>query len=446
MHRYRQGPPSEIATCTPWMPIWSALIVALTVAPGLAQDWDSVPLIEHRAYQAVRPDGSSAYAGPIPFRMQGVVLNQTEDWLHATEHYNEIPWNLGGQAEIFVQAVDLDGTPWDSDPGQPFEDYGGTAAWMGQCYGNLGFINDPAFSYIDVTMAGPPGETRPVWYDELDRLNLNRPGTPLAADQIVRAGDLVELRARVNGLNYMGKHNVNERHHNEAPNDYEIVVLAKGYGLPPRAVLALDLLKDSNDNAIFDPSRQTGGEHYQGSLVQVAGITFDGLSAGDPLSSDTTLLGVDGTGRSLEVYLGLNESFDSGFVPDGQLFSTGILDQVASTAAGMDGYRLLVMHMAHIQPGPLGDVNRDGMVDGLDVSPFVDVLLHGPFNPVADMNTDGAANGLDVQPFVAAVIRGGMLQPVPEPPALLVTVGVLLGMAGRGRWRHGRHTLPVTSG
>ena len=86
---------------------------------------------------------------------------------------------------------------------------------MGQCYGNLGFINDPAFSYIDVTMAGPPGETRPVWYDELDRLNLNRPGTPLAADQIVRAGDLVELRARVNGLNYMGKHNVNERHHNE---------------------------------------------------------------------------------------------------------------------------------------------------------------------------------------------------------------------------------------
>jgi hypothetical protein len=433
-----------VATPTAWLPIGAALIASLTVAPGWAQDWGSVPVIEHRAYQAVHSDGSTAFTGPVPFRMRGVVLDNTEDWLHATERYSEIPWDLGGEAEIFVQAVDLDGTPWDADPGLPFEDFGGTAAWLGQCYGNLGFIGDPAFSYIDRAMAGQPGETRPVWYDELDRLGLSRPDTPLGPDQIVRAGDLVELRARVNGFNYKGKHNVNEQHNNAVQQDYEIVILAKAYGLPPPPVLTLDLLKDPSDNAIFDPSRQTGGEHYQGALVQVDGIAFDGLSAGDPLSSGTTLLAIDGRGRSLEVYLGLNESFDSGVVPDGQLSITGILDQLASTDAGMDGYRLLVMHMASIQPGPLGDVNRDGVVNGLDVSPFVEVLLNGLFNAPADINRDGAVNGLDVLPFVAVVLRGGSVPAVPEPPTLIIAVGFFLCMAGCRRRRGGRCALPAT--
>ena len=48
----------------------------------------------------------------------------------------------------------------------------------------------------------------------------------------------------------------------------------------------------------------------------------------------------------------------------------------------------------------LGDVNQDGMVDLLDVSPFVDVLLSGDFQPEADINQDGLVNLLDVAPFV----------------------------------------------
>jgi hypothetical protein len=80
----------------------------------------------------------------------------------------------------------------------------------------------------------------------------------------------------------------------------------------------------------------------------------------------------------------------------------------------------------------LGDVNLDGIVNGLDVDPFVDVLLNGPFQDEADMNADGEVNGLDVDPFVDAVVGGGV-QAVPEPSTLvlfglgLIAWGILRG-------------------
>jgi hypothetical protein len=79
----------------------------------------------------------------------------------------------------------------------------------------------------------------------------------------------------------------------------------------------------------------------------------------------------------------------------------------------------------------LGDVNLDGEVNGLDVDPFVDVLLNGLYQPEADMNEDEVVNGLDVDPFVAAVVGGGA-QAVPEPSTLLLAL-VALGVAGG--WR-----------
>ena len=54
----------------------------------------------------------------------------------------------------------------------------------------------------------------------------------------------------------------------------------------------------------------------------------------------------------------------------------------------------------------LGDVNCDGFVNLLDVSPFVATLANGPFNEKADINQDGVVNLLDVQPFVA-LLSGG---------------------------------------
>ena len=48
----------------------------------------------------------------------------------------------------------------------------------------------------------------------------------------------------------------------------------------------------------------------------------------------------------------------------------------------------------------LGDVNCDGVVDLLDVQPFVILVTSGEFSAKADINGDGVVNLLDVQPFV----------------------------------------------
>ena len=54
----------------------------------------------------------------------------------------------------------------------------------------------------------------------------------------------------------------------------------------------------------------------------------------------------------------------------------------------------------------LGDVNQDGVVNLLDVSPFVDLLSNGGFNQNADINQDGVVSLLDVAPFVD-LLSGG---------------------------------------
>jgi hypothetical protein len=47
-----------------------------------------------------------------------------------------------------------------------------------------------------------------------------------------------------------------------------------------------------------------------------------------------------------------------------------------------------------------GDVNGDGIVNLLDVAPFVDLIVDGGFLPAADVNVDGVVDLLDVEPFV----------------------------------------------
>jgi hypothetical protein len=82
----------------------------------------------------------------------------------------------------------------------------------------------------------------------------------------------------------------------------------------------------------------------------------------------------------------------------------------------------------------LGDMNDDGDVNGLDVAPFVDAVVLGPYDPCADMNEDDQVNGLDVDPFVAAVVGGPETQAVPEPSTWCLLIAAVFGLAGY-RWR-----------
>lgn len=51
----------------------------------------------------------------------------------------------------------------------------------------------------------------------------------------------------------------------------------------------------------------------------------------------------------------------------------------------------------------MGDVNCDGAVDLLDITPFVELLAGGNFSSKADFNLDGTVSLLDVGPFVNAL-------------------------------------------
>ena len=54
----------------------------------------------------------------------------------------------------------------------------------------------------------------------------------------------------------------------------------------------------------------------------------------------------------------------------------------------------------------LGDVNRDGVVDFLDISPFITVLASASFQTEADINMDLEVDFLDISPFIL-ILSGG---------------------------------------
>lgn len=336
---------------------------------------DEPPYIHHRDYQAVNPDGTSAYPpGGFPIRLVGVVLNNNEDWLDPASAYDPgfHPWQMGAQAEFYVQAVDLDAfSQWDPFPGQAFDDFGGTACWMGQNYGNHPFFHPPDPQHPEWN--SEYNYTEQEWYAELDRLHLWYAGTSLPESQLARAGDLVEITARI-GLNYKGKMNVNESHSNEPANDFEVTVLQKGFGLPAPAVLSLSDLKAADDSYLFDadpPTREFGGERWQSSRVKLTNVRFsdDFDPATDwrayPNNSDSGLnfTLVDPTGRSFPIHLGRNDSFNTSPAPQGYFDVVGILDQ--ASASGRDGYRLLAVHAGDFM---LGDLSHDGFVGQDDLN------------------------------------------------------------------------------
>ena len=55
------------------------------------------------------------------------------------------------------------------------------------------------------------------------------------------------------------------------------------------------------------------------------------------------------------------------------------------------------------QPVQLCDVNMDGEVNFLDISPFISVLSSGTFQAEADCDENGVVNFLDISPFIAVL-------------------------------------------
>ena len=133
------------------------------------------------------------------------------------------------------------------------------------------------------------------------------------------------------------------------------------------------------------------------------------LTASDPFGAGTdsySLSAFDLDGAQV-VNTDLFEFGANGFVgifAGGNVLSSVTVDNLFPGALGGEvvGDMQLWMASSFI----LGDVNCDGSVDLLDVSPFVDLLISGEFSEKADINTDGAVDLLDVGPFVDLLAGG----------------------------------------
>ena len=95
-------------------------------------------------------------------------------------------------------------------------------------------------------------------------------------------------------------------------------------------------------------------------------------------------------------------SADAGLTIDDIRFVGFSFDDTTSDLVVVDNFSLIATEKTVV----LGDVNLDGIVNLLDVAPFIALLSEGQFQAEADLNLDGMVNLLDVSPFID-LLSGG---------------------------------------
>jgi hypothetical protein len=270
--------------------------------------------------------------------VEGYILNRAEYMLDGTPNYNTIPWNLGGQWQIFIQGEG--------------GDHAGTAIWIGQNYANM-------------TGIGFGRYTNEQWLAEVDRLN----NDPCSGHRFM-PGDKIRVTGLV--MFHNGKTNINEQHSTGPDNDITIELVELGKGLPEPEVITLSQVKDGSDNFIFDSTRQTGCEYYQARLVRINDVNFVDANLWAP---NATMTIRDNTGRTFPVLLGIGSgiSVGSNNLPT-QFDIIAIFDQEDTSSPYTAGYRLWITNY---------DGNGQILTDGCD--------LYGVF-AAGDINKDCIVN------------------------------------------------------
>ncbi len=331
-------------------------VAALAGAVGAQEpDWANMPYTSIAAYEVIDANGYGTFPLTDPIRMRGVLLNRPQDMLKGTAG---APGFMGGQWQVFFQTA---------DPGE----WGGTAMWMRQNIGNIS--GNPSGNY-----------TNAEWVAEMARLSYDA-----ASGHRFRPGDLVEVRARAPGLFNAGKTNINEQHNKDPNQNFDIVLIQANAGLPAPTQISLSDVKDAGDAFRFDPTRTSGAELYQGTLVQIADVSFTGTADWGPNGQMTIQ---DGTGRTLPVLLGRSRGFSLYPAPAGSFTIVGIFDQEDKiTSDGWkSGYRLWVMGYdgsRFLIPTAPGDTDCDGDVDLADFNVF-QACFNGPNQPAKQSDCD----------------------------------------------------------
>lgn len=312
---------------TPFRHFAVIVVLALTAAARGETHWN---------LQSVKSDGTSAWNGSFPITLTGVLLCDPDEMLDATPNF--LPWNdganagrIGGEWQITFQAV---------EPG----DRGGTTCWMGQNYANRVPPHDDVFSY-----------SNPAWVAEINRLS-HDPQT----GRRFRTGDLVRLTAQ-RALFYGGKRNVNEAHDVSPAADFTFELITPDYGLPtPEVITLADVMRPGGDPAepaswlaIFDATRATGGEHWQGMRVRINDLSLVTTNGWNPtnLWSARLCTVTDGAGRFFNLR---HPRYSLGPAPANRFDAIGIFTQESGSGVlGTNGYELFVQQVIPRDPPAL---------------------------------------------------------------------------------------------
>ena len=148
-----------------------------------------------------------------------------------------------------------------------------------------------------------------------------------------------------------------------------------------------------NDASVGIPWNTPGGDFDSMSLGTVfvdapnGALDFQ-ISSAELIAAVQDML--DNSGNNFGFMLkNVNESLDGS--------ASRVVSREGSGLGNVLGTRLIIDYTTNFL---LGDVNLDGVVNLLDVQPFVDLLVSGDFQAEADINQDGVVDLLDVQPFV----------------------------------------------
>jgi len=318
---------------------WLFLVFLLL---GVSQGSQITPVkTTHWDFQAVNPGGFSTFVNGenSDITLEGILLNNPEQWVDPAPDSTIAPWYMGGQWEIYIQGEG--------------EDHAGTACWMGQNYGNgPGYDN-----YTDSQ-----------WLTEINRLN-HDPNT----HYVFRPGDRVRVTGRC--LFYAGKMNINENHEVEPDYNFHLELIKPAVGLPQPESVALSDLVDEQNNPQFDSNRLEGPEFYQSCLVRIEDVNVLNPKNWGP-NADIQIM--DANGLTFPVHLCLGTGLTQHPCPTGQIDVVGIMDQKAQgyPPNPKQGYRVLVLDYdgnglvlgtLPTQRGNLpGDLNQDYQVDEAD--------------------------------------------------------------------------------
>ena len=71
-----------------------------------------------------------------------------------------------------------------------------------------------------------------------------------------------------------------------------------------------------------------------------------------------------------------------------------------------------------VDPFLLGDVDLNGVVNFLDIGPFIDLLSSNSFLDEADIDRNGVVNFLDIQPFIGLLASSSSAQSSSKTPVV----------------------------